>query len=654
MHAASPPERPAHRGVVTFRSVLIGCLLAAGLLAVTPYNDYFICGSYMANHHVPVAASFVLLALCLAVNPVLRRLGRRELRLRELVIIWAMMAVSSGIASAGLMRFLVPTLPALHYFASPENKWDDILHPHIPAWLAPDDEHAVRWFYDGSPPGFGVPWGAWAGPVVAWSLAAVLMWAVLLALATLLRRQWIDHERMTFVHVQFPMALIETPAPGRALNTFFSDRLMWIGFAVPVLLYGIIGLGNYYPAIPKISVIYPNYYANALRFEGLPWNAVNPIYFGIFPSSTGFGFLLTTEVSMSAWVFFILFKLEAVLFTALGLQLRTVATGYGAKQFTAYQDMGVYLALICIVVYLARRHLREAWHKAIGQRSGEGDEAAYRAAIFGGCAALVLLVLLAGHAGLSAPVAVAFFVGYFMVCTCLSWVTSNTGVLQLPVVFRPEDYLLTAVGTRALAQRDLALLAIPSRAFTFYYNEMQMPHYLNNYKLAGETDTPRGPLVGAMTVAVLVGLAVAWVAQLALAYGKGAYAMQQMSYVHWPPRPFQAAATYITQPQGPDLSGFAFMAVGAAAFVGLTALRSRFVWWPLHPAGLLLGSTMTEMWFSLFIAWSCKTTILRYGGARAYQRARLFFLGMVAGEFTIACIWIAVGFVTGTGVRLLP
>jgi hypothetical protein len=482
---------------------------------------------------------------------------------------------------------------------------------------------------------------------------ALLLWALLLALAVIFRRQWVNHERMTFVHTRFPLAVLESPAPGRLLNGFFRDPLMWIGFAVPVVLYGIIGLGNYFPAMPKITCIYPNYYSRPLQFDARPWNAIGGVYFAVFPSAIGFGFLLTNEVSLSAWVAYVFFRLEAVLFSACGLQLRTLASNYGSKLFVSYQDMGMYLALVGSAVYVARRHLRDVWRQALGS-SRDPEAREYRWAVWGGLAALGLLLLLAGSAGMSGGAALGYIVGYLVVCTGLSWITSNAGVLQLPVQFRPEDYLLSLVGTRNLRPRDLANLAIPSRAFGFYYSELVLPHFLNNFKLADTTGTPRRPLTGAMIAAIVVGLGVAWVAQLLLVYGKGAYSLQQMSYISWPRTPFEVVATYLSQPQGPDPTSYVFMTVGGLLFAGLTALRMRCLWWPLHPVGLLMGSSMQEMWFSLFIAWACKTLIMRYGTHHLYDRARQFFMGLVAGEATIACVWIAVGFVTKTGVRLLP
>ena len=650
-------QRAPDRGLIG--AVILGAILLAALVAVTPYNDYFIQGSYMASHHVPVAATFVLLLLCLILNPALKRIaGRRGdaagISTRGLCLIWAMMAISSGIPSSGLMRFLVPVLPALRHYASPENKWEHVLHPYIPDWLVPTDEVAIRRFYDGAMPGMGIPWGAWLGPIVSWTALALLVYWVLFCLAALIRRQWIDRERMTFPHVQLPVALIEAPPPGRRWNSFLSDRLMWTGFGLIFVLYGITGLSNYFPAVPKVSLLYPNYWSHVIRFRSSPWNAAGYLLPGILPSIVGFGFLLPTEVSMSVWVFHFLYKLEAVAFAALGLQLRSVTSGYSAMQFTAYQDMGAYIALVAVIVYVAREHLRQAWCQAIGGKRGSEEGSPYALAIFGGGAGLVLLIVVAGYAGISWPVALEFFVGYFIVCIAVSWITSSTGLLFMPVSFRPQDYLYSCIGTRNLAARDIAVLALPSRVFTFYYREMLMPHYLNNYKLAQETGTPRRTVALSTAIAVVMGLGVAWWAQLQLAYSKGAYALQPLSYLNWPRTPFNVAAQYISQPEGPDPLSFAFMGVGALGFLGLAALRSRFLWWPLHPAGVVLGSVSHEQWLSLFAAWLCKATILRYGGATGYRRARMFFLGLIVGEAAIGCVWIIIGFITGTGVRLLP
>jgi hypothetical protein len=44
--------------------------------------------------------------------------------------------------------------------------------------------------------------------------------------------------------------------------------------------------------------------------------------------------------------------------------------------------------------------------------------------------------------------------------------------------------------------------------------------------------------------------------------------------------------------------------------------RSRFLWFPLHPLGLLMSLTypMNTLWFSIFLGWGCKVMITRFGG----------------------------------------
>jgi len=63
-----------------------------------------------------------------------------------------------------------------------------------------------------------------------------------------------------------------------------------------------------------------------------------------------------------------------------------------------------------------------------------------------------------------------------------------------------------------------------------------------------------------------------------------------------------------------------------------------------------------SLWFSIFVAWAIKVVMLRYGGARAFKRARVFFVGLILGEMASAGLWMLVGLLSGGTVtyRLLP
>ena len=77
--------------------------------------------------------------------------------------------------------------------------------------------------------------------------------------------------------------------------------------------------------------------------------------------------------------------------------------------------------------------------------------------------------------------------------------------------------------------------------------------------------------------------------------------------------------------------------------IGLN-LRPRFVGFPIRPIGLAPGYDypISQIWFSVFIAWLPKAVILKYGGAKGYRMLRPFFLGMVLGAFGAAGLWLVI------------
>mgnify|MGYP004070691095 CR=1 FL=1 len=94
------------------------------------------------------------------VNPALKMLARAwALRTSELVVVYAMMIVVSAIPTWGLVTNLFHILTRPFYYATPENRWDELIQPQIHVWLAPRDLEVARYFYEGLPDGVGIPWG---------------------------------------------------------------------------------------------------------------------------------------------------------------------------------------------------------------------------------------------------------------------------------------------------------------------------------------------------------------------------------------------------------------------------------------------------------------------------------------------------------------
>ena len=81
----------------------------------------------------------------------------------------------------------------------------------------------------------------------------------------------------------------------------------------------------------------------------------------------------------------------------------------------------------------------------------------------------------------------------------------------------------------------------------------------------------------------------------------------------------------------------------------LTYVRVRFVWWPIHPLGFAVFEyrLMSFIWLSVMVAWMIKTTVLKYGGPKLYNRTKPFFLGLITGQICVSGVWLIIDYFTG-------
>ena len=79
-------------------------------------------------------------------------------------------------------------------------------------------------------------------------------------------------------------------------------------------------------------------------------------------------------------------------------------------------------------------------------------------------------------------------------------------------------------------------------------------------------------------------------------------------------------------------------------------MHQRFFWWPFHPLGYAMAPTwpMIQLWFPTMLGWLFKTLTLRYGGLRFYRLMRIFFLGLILGEFLSGGLWLIIDVITNT------
>ena len=159
-----------------------------------------------------------LLVALLIANSFLRRSKRIAPPSRaELLCIYLIVSASLPVAGFGMIRFLVLNLGNTFFFSTPENKWGE-MQEHLPAWMVPNEPvRAFAGFYRGySTP----PWGDWLVPVVVWSVYIALLVGGGLCFTLLIRRRWIEEERLTFPIAALPLEMTQ---PG---GGFFRARFL--------------------------------------------------------------------------------------------------------------------------------------------------------------------------------------------------------------------------------------------------------------------------------------------------------------------------------------------------------------------------------------------------------------------------------------------
>ena len=638
-----------YRGI-TARSLLIGIVGVICQCLATPYNDFRVGGTYLAGNHLPIAVVFVMLIFVLGVNILLKRLKPgSELQGSELLIIWGMMLVASGIPSSGLMRYLVPLAVSPYYFATAENEWATLFHQHLPEWMVVSDPKAVFYFYEQLPEGDPIPWRAWLKPIVGWSVFVLIFYFVTICWTVLLRKQWVEYERFTFPLVQLPIEMFQSPSGGSLLNRFFKSRLMWCGFAIPVILHGLRGLHLYFPSTPNPPLYFPiSQFFTEKPFSALAWWP--SVHLFIYPTVIAIVYLLTLEISFSFWFFFLLGKLETVFIYATGSKVNQ-------WDFHQNQQMGGFIVFIGLILWSGKRHFTRAFTTIFGRkRANDTDEPlSYAFAVCGMVLGILALCLICASGGMSFWVALFILVLFLGLTTVMTWMVANGGLLFVLYSFLPGEYLITLFGSARVNAPSWTFVAY-ERVLMFDMREILMPSVMNNFKLAEPLRLKQRPFLLAMGIAIVLAMGVSYYSSIDLGYRYGAVNLQHWTYMISTTVPFNRLTSILQHPSGIELERLGSFIFGGATMFGMLWMRHHYLWWKLHPIGSLMMTSYATycFWGSFFIGWFLKYTVLKFGGVAQYRKLRPLVLGVVLGECFIGGIWIVVGLFTGIGYRLLP
>ncbi len=651
------------RPAVNLRSFCVGLLGVIFICAFTPFNDYVLNNSVLIGGSLPVAMVLFLFLFALFINgPLSRFAPRAALQTNEMTVVLVMMLVACVMPGKGLMAFWPSTVAIPWKWGSESPVENEAVFKalNLPDWLWPKftsnkfldrtNDDVINFFYGRVPP--GSPNGtyvqmlrAWVGPTISWGIFIFAMFFSLIGMSFILRKQWVENERITFPLALVQMSLVDAPRPRMYFNETFSATTFWVGFALVLALRALQASRQFFPkTIPTITLGY-NF---TTIFTSPPFSYIEYIQWqDFFPLLAAVMFFASTRITFSLW-FFILLKE----FYCMGVGMSGGVFAGGDRRD---MNLGSLLAFALMILWTGRHHYTKVARLMFSpSRRGEEtgrfiqDRTAGWLMIVGATVAIGWLYML----GMSWPGAIFLVAGLQLIWLVMANVTAHSGLLVAYTYSGPREWALDIYTNKAFPWHLKNQFWVQTFGGMWAYSSDQLAVYTTHGLKAATEQAPRAgrKLFIAIAASLLIGYLVSETSTLLCYYhyndtqDKSHTAPINKEVTDGQPKwTMGFSSTFVKQgvPKPPHKNGLRDTGWVAGGFVGTAALafcNLRYTWWPLHPIGLLMvhSYAMRRVWFSIFIGWLAKVLVVRFGGASTFKKARPFFTGIILGEVTAA------------------
>lgn len=549
-----------------------------------------------------------------------------------------------------------------------------------PMWYIAPYDAVVRMRVGGSMP----DWGAWAGTSIFYILYQSAYFLLGSSLMLLLRRRWIDVERLPF---PFPLATWQAVKE--------AHRIEKPKISTPFLLGAIVGFViNMQILLTYIFPWWPDVIGwRTLGVTGVTPNGCVPVPIGdpigsviagfmrwnIQPLNFAIAFLAPLNVLFGMWVStFIMMVLAQVAYIcgyytalstiagccrALGNGGYLVTPVWGPPLYWNWMTLtGGMLAFVAMILWQARPYLRETVKAArFGRQSGvdeTGEPMSYRSIYIMLAIASIFLLAFLYSVGIGLQVGIVMLVfGGVIYGIAEAYARGAAGVAYgqgrdqwstWPLRFAfwnvaPEKYTVEYFMGVSIMSDGLDAPAAgettwtTTTMYTFRLAELAGIAPKTAYKLMAATFI--------ITLLIRVPVSLWWVNLEGQSVAKLCGGGWDCDIAG---RPRYSYAPPINQIAIAAIAGFIIV-------ISLFYLHSRFVWWPIHPMGFLLSGGMyivwTGVWTSFLVAWVLKYLTLRIGGSKAYEQYAVPFVG---GTLVGLVLTVLVGVIVGTVRFFIP
>lgn len=617
------------------RAFFIGILFAAAIGMLDPYLMLKgLSGRFCWEYWAP-AAIFGLFAILLLSS--LHRIF--ELRTPELLLIFIMASTASVLPSMGFMASFIPVVSGLKYFATSANQWQEYIIDRAFPLLMVQDEKAVEYFYEGLPPGAPVPYEAWLAPM-GFVLLFVLVFAFLsICVMVLFRKQWIEKEKLIYPLTILPLEMVKKKN-GSRVPALFKNKLFWLAFSLAFLYY----LANWISSASTGTVM--------IRLTGRIVLMRKAVTMSLRPHLPiiGFAYLIPRSVSLSLWLFYVLFSLQTGIFSSSGFMLPGSNEHFcGRSAATTFEGGGAMLVLAVVLVWRARKHLRDCFLKAFTGASAiddSGEMLSYRTAVIGAAVSFAGMVCFLRAFGMPWISSFLFIFFVMIVFLGLTRIVCQVGLPAAQAQCTPPAYAAHLLPPGLVTPGGYVAMGL-QYSWAGDIRTSIMATTGHSLRIQEEARIPRRILFAGILSAIVISyVAAAWV-YISTAYGMGALNISTSGGGGAGPWFFGGSMARvisnfiipkITNPMTREIivSRYVFTGIGAVVMSVLIFLHSRFLWWPIHFIGFPIAESqpLQYWWFAIFLAWLVKGVILKFGGHNVYNKSVPFFLGLILGDIS--------------------
>ena len=523
-----------------------------------------------------------------------------------------------------------------------------------------------------------VPWKAWWPTIKLWGGLGLLLALASLCLVTIVQPQW-KRELLAYPIAKFVQDLTQ-PAQKGFLPQIAHSKLFWYGMAAAVAIHTLNGLKVWVPNMINVPLQFDFSSLTSLSFFR-SFNAfqfASAIFFQpkFFLTFIAFAFFLGTEVSFSVGISGILYMLLYTLIAALqlpGLEFQFLEPASGC-----IMRFGSYLGIAAMVFYLGRNYYLKVIACTFGRPI---DPEISRNAVWAARALIVffaLAVVLVHQNGLDWLLSTLLILLFILLFFVMTRVNVETGTFFIQPYWAPVGVLTALFGIQAIGPSAYIIMALLCTMLSMDPRETVMPFIANAFYMTTDADKKAPPtrMVVLIAVVMVAGFFAALAATLTCQYNVGLNKWDIWTTSWVPTIPFGFFSIHINELSAynelsqsmlvSNLHRFSIMApqypilayglFGLALAIGVSLLRIRFSWWPLHPVAFIIWGTAPGSWLapSFLLGWAIKASIVKFSGVKGFRLFKPFMVGIIAGELISLLAWTLVGIIYFSATGLVP